>query len=101
MRRLGMWRSAMLGTVGAALLAGCGGGAAPDPLVAVEAQWLCEVSRYAYADAGGAADGLNVLLDRAGLSQDDYAGFKAAIDNDAGLRTRISDAYHDVCGGAT
>lgn len=80
------------------LIAGCGPAAVPDSVVQVQAQWLCDVTRYAYTDATGMTQRLEELLAEAGVSADAYAEFAMRVDGDAAVRAQISAAYDARCG---
>ena len=82
----------------AGLLASCGSASVPESVVAAQAQWLCDVTRYAYADAEGATRRLEEILFETGVSADLYAEFEALIDTDAGVRNQVSAAYDARCG---
>ena len=69
-----------------------------DPMVAVEAQWLCDVPRFAFAEADGADQLLTQLLAEAAIPRSDYEDFKSSLDHDEELRASVADAYDIVCG---
>jgi hypothetical protein len=99
MNRPTWWRKgAIASLLVAGVASGCGSSAVPDSVVQVQAQWLCDVTRYAYADAAGMTQRLDELLAEAGISEDAYAEFEVQIDRDASVRSRVTAAYDDTCG---
>jgi len=94
-----MHRRAIVSLALAVGVSACGGTSFSDQVVAVEAAWLCDVPRFAYADAHEVDDALSALLDEAGVSKSTYVAFKDQLDGDAELRRRVGEHFDAMCGG--
>ena len=93
-----MRRSVVTGLVLAALLSACGGTTFSDEVVAVEAAWLCDLPRFAFAEAADIDAELDLLLTESAVERTVYDEFKASLDDDATLRERVAVAYDELCG---
>lgn len=93
----------------ALVISGCGApssGGQSDPadlaesdqvLVAFEAEWLCEVTRHAYADLSAMDEARAALMGSYGVVDSAYADFKHRLAADAELRHHVSTAHTSAC----
>ncbi len=79
-------------------MSACGAATHSDEVVAVEAAWLCDLPRFAYAEAADIDAELGRMLEGAGVDSEEYAAFKADLDHSDELRSRVADAYERSCG---
>ena len=69
-----------------------------QPLVDLEAGWLCEVQRFAYDDLSELDSALGRKLVGADLTRADYDEFKLLLAQDVELRRAVRSAYGQFCG---
>lgn len=72
-------------------------GPASEPLVAFEASWLCQVQRFAFAEASDIDAERDAALTNQGFSQDEYADFKLRLDDQPALRAEIRERFQVEC----
>lgn len=72
--------------------------AGDDLLVAIEARWMCDVQRYAFADLGALNRALEERLTHYGSSRADYDAFKVELETRIDLRDQVLTEYETYCG---
>ena len=82
----------------AGLIGACGGASVSDDVIALEADRLCDLPRFAYVQASDIDAELTSALDAAGISRATYDTFKAHLDDDRDLRSRVAETFSEVCG---
>jgi hypothetical protein len=82
----------------AAVLSACGGPSYSDDVIVAEAEWLCDLPRFAYGEAVDIDAERAAMLADAGVALEVYDDFKAHLDDDAGLRRRVAEAFDIACG---
>ena len=77
---------------------------ADQALVRVEAQWLCDAQRHAFADLSDMEAAQAGVMASFGVDAGAYDEFKARLTTDERLRSHVSAQYETTCestGGAT
>ena len=68
-----------------------------NPMVQLEAGWMCDVQRFAFADLEAMSTELAQRLEAAGLDQDGYDSFKAEMGRSPELRSEVLAEYVATC----
>ncbi len=66
-------------------------------LVALEAEWKCDVERYAFEDLDSLTAELDKRLQRDEITAQEYQSFIVLLDEDEDLRLHVRWAYEDRC----
>jgi hypothetical protein len=66
-------------------------------LVALEAEWKCDVERYAFEDLDSLTAELDKRLERDDITSQEYQTFILLLDEDEDLRLHVRWAYEDRC----
>lgn len=65
--------------------------------VAIEARWKCDVQRQAFAELGDMGLEFERRLASEGVTADDYASFKSALEGSTELRSEVVAEYDRYC----
>ena len=85
------------------LLGACGGGSGADgadvddEMIAFAARWQCERERHAFDALEEVAERFDASREAAGVSEEAFAEFEAALAADAALRARLLEEYRTTC----
>jgi hypothetical protein len=82
---------------GLLMLSACASGESFEAEVAVEARWKCDVQRQAFAELGDIDLEFERRLASEGVTSDEYASFKEALDGSPELRSEVVAAYDRYC----
>lgn len=66
-------------------------------LVAVEAQWLCDIQRRSFTDLADLEVARASLLANSGVSDDRYEAFQARLETSTDLRLAVLAAFQGTC----
>ncbi len=66
--------------------------------IALEAEWQCDVQRHTFEQLGDIATAFESRLVTSGISAEQYAAFKAALEESPQLRTEVLGVYDQYCG---
>ena len=66
-------------------------------LVALEARWLCDVQRRAFADLSDLDDARRALLANSDVEPADYEAFQVRLESETDLRMAVLTAFQLDC----
>lgn len=95
-----LFRSLLIVLLAVAVI-GCGPRALTESDLAFadfEAEWLCDVQRYSYADLSEMDEARADLMLAHGVEAEDYRDFKDLLEEHEELRMRVADTYAATCG---
>jgi len=80
----------------ATVTASCSRSARP-PEVVLEAHWQCDVQRLTFQDLSALNAELETRITTAGMTMDEYDGFKEQLNLSADLRSAVEQEYEEYC----
>lgn len=80
----------------ATVTASCSQSARP-PEVVLEAHWQCDVQRLTFKDLSALNAELETRITTAGMTIDEYDGFKEQLNASADLRSAVEQEYEEYC----